>query len=94
MFNRDKLNYLFLAITIGMLAIAIIVGLFLICCSNCCKTKKRTKKNKFSNNLSNFKNGEALIDFDYIDEKSVDLISSTVQVKSLHNSPIIMPRIA
>lgn len=102
MLDKIEVTNLFLASTICIFLLAIIIGLLLVCCSRCynsCLRRKRGKrrgKKESNSRLRSSKGGDITIgnDFDFIDDKSIDLFSSTVQVKSLHNTSTAVPRIA
>lgn len=109
--DRGEFTWWMLIFTGAVFALAIVVGLLLLCGMRCCyrrdgdastpSRRKRTKKPKeCSVKCSSSKNplvqsshsGAGLSvdipDLDYIDEKNTsDLISSTIQISSLHNSP-------
>ncbi|KAI1723920.1 hypothetical protein DdX_04101 [Ditylenchus destructor] len=103
--TREQMNDHFVTITIGILALAALTGIFVVCAAKCFRhvpLPRRTKQRRSlaipgqTNSKSPLiycsKSGAISIDcpeLDYIDStRNADLISSTVQVNSIHSSPV------
>uniref|UniRef100_A0A915ECL1 Uncharacterized protein n=1 Tax=Ditylenchus dipsaci TaxID=166011 RepID=A0A915ECL1_9BILA len=99
--NRDDMTQHFLTFTAAICGLAILTGILLICVSKCCnhrRIRRRPKKPPAESTskspliyCSNLAIAIDCPEMDYIDSRNSELISSTVQISSLHNSPISTP---
>lgn len=86
---KEDFEVLFIGITVAVAILAVLCILIILCRTRCCRKRR---DNQHRNPLIVTSKAAPIAvdttDIDFIDSKDTKLISSTVQVKSLHNSPI------
>lgn len=85
--EREELNVYLLIITGALVSAAIALLLFLYCRSQCQGRSGRTPRGGHSGSPSKQPLKLSIPDMEFIDEKQTPLVSSTIQVSSIHNSP-------
>jgi|UniRef100_A0AC35FB33 heme/copper-type cytochrome/quinol oxidase subunit 2 len=90
--TKDEMNISFLIFTACVFAFAILCVICVFCGIKCCRKKRNSRANEQNNPLIVTTKAAPIAvdttDLDYIDSRDTKVISSTVQVRSLHNSPI------
>lgn len=90
--NKDEMNWAFLLFTAAVFIFALLCVICLICGIRCCLRRRRGAHPHEQNPLIVTTKAAPIAvdttDLDYIDSRETKVISSTVQVNSLHNSPI------
>lgn len=94
--ERDELNTIFIIATIGSLILAIIVAIFLYCCSKICQSRSESSS-RMGHSKSNVPlivttkaSSISIADIDeFIDERSTHVISAPGKINSLHDSNMV-----
>uniref|UniRef100_A0AC34GWN3 Uncharacterized protein n=1 Tax=Panagrolaimus sp. ES5 TaxID=591445 RepID=A0AC34GWN3_9BILA len=89
--TKDEMNWTFLIFTGIVFTFAVLCGICVFCGIQCCRKKRNSRANEQNPLIVTTKAAPIAVDttdLDYIDSRDTKVISSTVQVRSLHNSPI------
>jgi hypothetical protein len=90
--TKDEMNWAFIVFTVIVFIFAIICGICVFCGISVCRKRRNSHAPDQNNPLIVTTKAAPIAvdttDIDYIDSRDTKVISSTVQVRSLHNSPI------
>lgn len=89
--TRDEMNWTFILFTASVFTFAILCIICVFCGIQCCRKRRNSRANEHNPLITTTKAAPIAVDttdLDFIDSRDTKVISSTVQVRSLHNSPI------